>query len=163
MPDPVLSSHAHPMPHMPLPGISSLGPFVERQLGECRRSGTTLAVLSIRLEGFEIARRRYGDAVAERVLQAAWARLKHCIRASDLAVREEHTEFGVLLPGVSESVATMVQMRAINALSMPYWVGVRVDDVSARSGAAVYPDAGDTGEALLLAACQARWGCAARC
>lgn len=157
MPPLTLVSHGQPIAPAPLPGISSLAPLVERQLGECRRSGTTLAVLSIRLEGVDTLRQRCGDALAERVLQAAWARLKHCIRASDLAVREEQTDFGVLLPGAGESTAAAVRARAVGALSAPYWVGARVDDIAARSGAAVYPDAGETGEALLLAACHARW------
>src|SRR5688572_23745581 len=108
MPDLAPPQSEHPMWPGPLPAVSSLGLLLERQLSECRRSGTTFSLLWIRLEGLDAARCRCGDAVAERVLRAAWARLRRRIRATDHAVREEGAAFGVVLTGASQATAAAV-------------------------------------------------------
>ena len=137
------------------PEEGSLGLVAERQLAVCRRNDTGLALLLIRLDGLGPVQRQCGAAVAERVLQAAWLRLKQRIRGSDLPVREGRAALGVVLPGANEAVAEIVAARLAAQLSEPYCVGATTVRLSVSTGTAVYPHEGITGEALLMAAAMA--------
>jgi len=131
---------------------ATLGPMIDRQLAACRRNGTSLAVLSIGLGGLEIVKARYGQAMQDLVLQAAWNRLRSRLRASDLAVRTGSDEFGAVLLNAAQPAAAVVDARVTDELSAPYSLDTLVIEVSVRTGVAVYPQAGSTGEALLRCA-----------
>lgn len=139
-----------------LPNATRLGPTIDRQLAACRRNGTTLAVLSIALGGVEIVKARHGQATQDRVLDAAWNRLRSLLRTSDLAMHTAADEFEVVLLNAGQAAAAIVSARVIDALSAPYELHTPALTVSVRTGAAVYPPAGSTGAALLRCARQAR-------
>jgi diguanylate cyclase (GGDEF)-like protein len=139
-----------------LPNRAPLGPTVDRQLGACRRNGKSLAVLSISLDSLEAVKQRYGHAVQNQVLHAAWKRLRSRLRASDLAVRVGSDEFGAILLEAAGPAAAVVDARLTDLLSEPYRIGALEIGISVCTGVAVYPQAGSTGEALAGAATHAR-------
>jgi diguanylate cyclase (GGDEF)-like protein len=146
---PRAGAEASAVPVAALPNRALLGPIVDRQLAVCRRNGASLVVLSI---GFESLAQRYGSAVETQVLHAAWNRLKNHLRGSDIAVRVGGHEFGAVLLNAAEPTAVIVDARLSAVLSQPYGIGALEVVLSARMGAAVYPQAGSTGEALAVAA-----------
>ena len=152
---PRTSLDAGSTPAAGLPKCEPLGPIVDRQLAACRRNGTSLAVVSIGLEGFEAIEPHYRHAVENQVLYAAWNRLKSRLRATDLAVRVGPAEFAAILLDVAQQTTAIVDARLVDALSQPYGIGTLEIVMSARSGSAVYPLGGTTGEALAGAAREA--------
>ncbi len=155
-PGPAGQARAEPAAALPPPAALGLG--VERQLAACRRNGTTLSVLSLRLAGLEAVRLQHGDAVESQVRHAAWTRLQSRLRGKDLAVHVGHDEFGAVLLGATRPVAELVGARVAEALVEPYCIGALEIVISVRRGAASYPHAGSNGEALARAAAQSRGG-----
>ena len=147
---------ARDAPAAALPPPASLGLSVERQLAACRRNGTLLSVLSLHLIGFDAVVRRHGDAVESQVRHAAWTRLLSHLRGPDLAVHVGHDEFGAVLHGAAGPVAELVSARVAKALSAPYCIGALEIMISVRRGAASYPHAGSSGEALARIAALSR-------
>ena len=139
-----------------LPRCESLGPIVDRQLAACRRNGTSLAVIVISLGGLESIEPHFRHAVENQLLYAAWNRLRGHLRTTDLSVRVGATEFAAILPDAAGVAAEIVEARLMDSLTQPYGIGALEIVMSARAGAAVYPHAGATGEALTSAARQAR-------
>ena len=150
------SAKASAVPATGLPDGTPFGPVVDRELAACRRSGTPLVVLSIELAGLESVTQRHGQAVEHQVLQAAWNRFRNHLRGSDRAVRVGGAEFGAVLLDASGLAAAIVDARLSSSLSQPYGIGALEIVISARIGAAVYPQTAATGEALVVAATQAR-------
>jgi diguanylate cyclase (GGDEF)-like protein len=144
------------VPATGLPACAPLGPVIDRELAMCRRNGSSLVVMSIGLDHFESVGQRHGDEVATQVLQALWNRFRNHLRGSDLAVRVGPSEFGAVLVNAGWPAAAIVDARLSDALTQPYGIGPLEIVVSARTGAAVYPRAGSSGDALLNAAIQAR-------
>lgn len=139
-----------------LPRGTPFAPLVDRQLAECRRGGTTLAVLSIGFDGLEEVGQRHGHAIESQLQHAMWNRLRSRLRASDLAVCIGAGEFGAILVNAAGMAAAIVDARVSEALSQPYGIGTLEIAVRARTGVAVYPQAGSTGEGLVAAALRAR-------
>jgi diguanylate cyclase (GGDEF)-like protein len=139
-----------------LPACAPLGPVIDRELAMCRRNGSSLVVVSIVLDDFESVAQRHGDEVAAQVLQALWNRLRNHLRGSDLAMRVGASEFGAVLLNAAWPAAAIVEARVSDAIMQPYGIGTLEILLAARTGAAVYPRAGSSGEALIAAAVQAR-------
>ena len=150
------SAKASAVPATDLPDGTPLGPVVDRELAACRRSGAPLVVLSIELAGLEFVAQQHGQAVEHQVLQAVWNRLRNHLRASDRALRVGGAEFGAILLNAAGLAAAIVDARLSRSLSQPYGIGTLEIVISARTGFAVYPQTGTTGEALVGAATQAR-------
>ena len=146
------ADEASPVPAGGLPNCLALGPVVERQLAACRRNGTTLALVSMRLRGLEAVRQRHGEAIANEVLHAAWNRLRSRLRGSDVAVPGTNDEFGAILLNSGEPAAALVDARLADALGAPYGIGALQVVISVHTGVAVYPEAGRTADALVDAA-----------
>jgi diguanylate cyclase (GGDEF)-like protein len=159
---PRTSSDAGSVPAAGLPKCEPLGPIVDRQLAACRRNGTSLALVVISLDGLDAIEPHYRHAVENQMLFAAWNRLKSRLRATDLPVRVGPSEFAAVLLDVAEQTTPIIDARLIDALSQPYGIGALEIVMSARSGAAVYPHAGATGDALAVSARQAMATKAAR-
>jgi diguanylate cyclase (GGDEF)-like protein len=138
-----------------LPKCEPLGPIVDRQLAVCRRNGTSLAVILIGLDGFESIEPQYRHAVENQLLYAVWNRLRGHLRATDLPVRVGPTEFAAILLDAAVPTAGLVDTRLIDSLSQPYGFGALEIVISARTGVAVYPQAGTSGDALAKAAREA--------
>ena len=153
---PRTSAEAGSAPTAGLPKCEPLGPIVDRQLAVCRRNGTSLAVIVIGLEGLESIEPQYRHTVENQLLYAVWNRLRGHLRATDLPVRLGAAEFGAILVDAAGPTAAIVDARLIDSLSQPYGIGALEIVISARTGTAVYPQAGTSGEALAGAAELAR-------
>jgi GGDEF domain-containing protein len=147
---------ARDTPVAALPPPAPLGLSVERQLAACRRNGTILSLLSLRLDGLDAVMLRHGAAVESQVRHAAWTRLQSRLRGPDIAVHVGHDEFGAVLAGAAGPVAELIGARVAVALSEPYCIGALEIAMSVRWGCASYPDAGGSGDALARAAAQNR-------
>ncbi|MGH8895243.1 MAG: putative bifunctional diguanylate cyclase/phosphodiesterase, partial [Actinomycetes bacterium] len=75
---------------------------VEQAVIRAQRSGATLAVLFLDLDGFKGVNDRFGHAEGDELLKAVAERLLGCVRAEDSVARLGGDEFAVLVEGVDD-------------------------------------------------------------
>ena len=102
--------------HDAMTGLLSRSGFdarLEEVLVRVRRGAGRAALLAIDLDGFKAVNDTYGHAAGDDVIREIGARLRDSVRLTDAAVRRGGDEFGVLLAGVSDSVAAETLARRI--------------------------------------------------
>ena len=120
-----------------------------RAVGAAERSRRSLAVLFVDLDGFSDVNDSAGHAMGDELLVQAAARLRNCVRKSDIVARLGGDEFAVVLPEVLDAAdAAKAARKIIEALSAPFQVGANVF-ISAGVGIALYPGDGTSAEELL--------------
>ncbi len=91
---------SHQASHDPLTGLGNRALFVDRldhAIARAVRSGSTLAVLFLDMDGFKMINDCQGHAAGDRVLRQFAQTLNGCLRGSDTAARLGGDEFGVLI------------------------------------------------------------------
>lgn len=121
-------------------------------LARASRFGTTVALLFIDLDHLGV---RVGDAVADKVHTQVAARLKACLRGTDLTAQLEGDEFVIVCEDLAASGdVDIVAARITAALLAPVRVGDVLVDLRATVGTATSAGADEPG-ALLVAADEA--------
>ncbi len=117
---------------------------------QAKRSGTLLAVMFIDLDRFKSVNDNLGHAAGDQLLQAVAARLTKCLREGDTVARLGGDEFTLLLPLIGHREAAENAARKVLAiLNQPFRIGQQEYVTSASVGIALYPDDGDTVDALI--------------
>ena len=120
-----------------------------RAVGAAERNRRSLAVLFVDLDGFSDVNDSAGHAAGDELLVQAAARLRNCVRKSDIVARLGGDEFAVVLPEVRDAAdAARAARKIVEALSAPFQVGANVF-LSAGVGVALYPSDGASAEELL--------------
>jgi diguanylate cyclase (GGDEF)-like protein/hemerythrin-like metal-binding protein len=122
-----------------------------QQLARARRAQSRLALLFIDLDRFKPINDELGHDVGDWLLQAVAQRIQACLRASDTAARMGGDEFVVLVPDIQTTeAATEVGAKIRRELERDFVTpkGL-VLQISSSIGVAIYPDHGDSEEALL--------------
>lgn len=119
-------------------------------VAQAKRQGTMLAVMFIDLDRFKSINDDLGHAAGDQLLQAVAARLAKCLRQGDTVARLGGDEFTLLLPNiVQRDDAENAASKVLAVLSQPFRVGQQEHSTGASIGIAVYPDDGDTIDALI--------------
>jgi diguanylate cyclase (GGDEF)-like protein/PAS domain S-box-containing protein len=127
---------------------------VEHALERARRDGTRLALLMLDLDRFKDVNDSFGHLMGDALLRDVAERLIRRVRNADTVSRLGGDEFTVLLETIDDPAeAARVAEDLIHALNEPFRLpnGNEVV-VGATLGIAVFPDHGDTEEALLQGA-----------
>jgi diguanylate cyclase (GGDEF)-like protein len=93
----------------PLTGLSNGRAFMEAapaQMEVCRRQGWPLVFAYVDLDNFKQVNDEYGHRKGDEALRLAASTMRSELRRSDLLARFGGDEFVLLLPNVSESIAT---------------------------------------------------------
>jgi diguanylate cyclase (GGDEF)-like protein len=115
-----------------------------------KRRRRALAVLFVDLDGFSDVNDSLGHTAGDAVLVQSAARLRACLRKSDVVARLGGDEFALVLPELREPAdAAVVAQHAIKALAAPYELAEGTVHVSANVGVALYPGDGANAEELL--------------
>jgi diguanylate cyclase (GGDEF)-like protein len=127
--------------------------FARRTLGYARRYGQTLAVLSINLDHFDRVNENLGHAVGDKLLESVARRVRACVRGSDIVARLGGDDFAVLLTSLSTRAdAALVARKIQESVTRPHEAASGEVLVTPSIGVAVFPDDGETPDALLRSA-----------
>jgi len=112
--------------------------------------GARAAVLHIDLDHFTAVNDQYGNAVGDKVLKQAAARLIGTTRGTDVLARLGADEFALLLrPILRPADAAAIADRIVKAMEVPFAVGGRQVSIGASIGIAMAPQDGETADALM--------------
>lgn len=114
------------------------------------RSGDTIALLFVDLDGFKDINDRYGHGTGDLVLQETARRMRGLVRESDTVGRFGGDEFTVLLANTTQPIhADRIAEKILSALSQPIVVAGRRLTIGASIGISLLPgDATNTEELL---------------
>ena len=136
-----------------LPNRALFSDRLELAIAQAQRAERQLAVMFLDLDRFKVVNDTLGHTTGDRLLRAVSARLKGCIRRGDTLARFGGDEFCLLLPEVrsSEDVEGIAQ-KILDRLETPFLVDEHELFVGASIGIAMYPETGDSAEAMVRAA-----------
>lgn len=120
--------------------------LADRQQGQ-------LALLFIDLDGFKNVNDTFGHAVGDQLLVQVAARLRGCVRASDMVGRLGGDEFVLLLTdNPNAEQAEQIADKVIGAISQPYDVPNAHPVLGTSIGIALYPTHAKAADQLLIVA-----------
>ena len=147
--------------HDPLTGLPNRLSMHERfqlALELAKRSRKTLAVMMVDLNGFKAVNDTRGHAAGDAVLVAVTARLRTSVRGSDTVARYGGDEFVVLASDIERrDDAALIAEKIADMIGLSFPLPGGPASISASIGIALYPEDGQSTEALLAAADQAMY------
>lgn len=139
-----------------LTGLPNRVPFqdrLERLLTEAKHNEQRLAVAFLDLNGFKTINDSLGHRIGDRVLQEIAVRLRDSLRVKDTVARFGGDEFVFIINDImSPDDARRRADRLVQSLDMPLQLDDRKLHVTASVGLSVYPDDGESADALIQAA-----------
>jgi diguanylate cyclase (GGDEF)-like protein len=122
------------------------------------RTGGSLAVMYIDLDGFKQLNDTYGHGVGDSALQQAAARMRSVLRKHEAAGRVGGDEFALLVTSFEDQEQLgHIARRVLTALRDPLGNSETKVRISASIGIAIYPQHGETPQELLEHADQAMY------
>jgi diguanylate cyclase (GGDEF)-like protein len=136
-----------------LPNRRLLSDRLKLGLARAHRHQWKLGILLLDIDDFKTVNDNHGHAAGDEVLRQLSRRLRWFVREGDTVARLGGDEFVALLEGLgAERDAVRVAEQLIEILAAPYELEGQSLVLAASVGWAVFPDHGDTAEALLDAA-----------
>ena len=133
-----------------LPNRRLLADRLDQAVRNASRNGHRVGLLLIDLDGFKRVNDRHGHAAGDRVLEAVASRLRETVRDADTVARMGGDEFVVLLPEISDTRDAVTVAEKIHAIiNEPIADGHHTHAVGSSIGISIFPDHGDSAEALL--------------
>lgn len=117
-------AHTDALTHLPNRRAWEVG--LERDLARATRTGEPLTVALIDIDSFKEINDVHGHPAGDSLLTQVARRWSGALRKDDLLARIGGDEFGVLLPGCSESDADVVVERLYQRVPMPHSFSVGV-------------------------------------
>lgn len=136
-----------------LPNRALLADRVTQAIAQADRAGHSMALMFVDLDNFKHINDSLGHIVGDRLLCEVSNRLKQCVRRSDTVARLGGDEFVICVTGLENgSQAAALAQKVLAALEQPLAIDAMDLHTSGSIGIGVYPDDGDSVEALMRAA-----------
>ena len=91
--------------------------MLKRRVTESHRFGLPISILYLKIEGYDIISRKYGNAISRQMVEAAMPALEKTLREMDVLAKLEHGEFVAMLPGSTVGEATRLAKRMDSAVA----------------------------------------------
>jgi diguanylate cyclase (GGDEF)-like protein/PAS domain S-box-containing protein len=118
-------------------------------LAHAKRQVSTLAVMFLDLDRFKYINDTLGHSLGDELLKVIAARLRATLREEDTVARMGGDEFTVLLTDVEAEDAAKIAQKLLDAVTYPTYVDGHELFLTTSIGIAMYPNDGDSAEALL--------------
>ena len=133
-----------------LPNRALLKDRLSLAITHARRNKRKLAAMFLDLDRFKVVNDTLGHSMGDRLLKAVANRLQSCLRKGDTLSRFGGDEFTLLLPEVrTRDDVVVIAEKILDRLNQPFIIDGHELFVGASIGIAMYPEAGDSGEALI--------------
>lgn len=133
-----------------LPNRALLAERIQHAIHVSKRSGLSFAVLFMDLDGFKAINDSLGHSVGDGLLIAVGQRIRACIRSEDMVSRIGGDEFVAVMGNLaSPEVVENLAENILSVLRQDFRVDEATLRVTSSIGIAVYPNSGDTVEALM--------------
>ena len=132
-----------------LPNRALFNEQLRRRVDDARRTGESLAVLLLDLNGFKEVNDTLGHAVGDQLLQAIAGRLASYLPERSLVARLGGDEFAVLVYPATPRYAATVAETVASCLQPPITIDSMTVQASASTGIALYPVDGDSLSSLM--------------
>ncbi|WP_170130648.1 GGDEF/EAL domain-containing response regulator [Sphaerotilus hippei] len=134
-----------------LPNRLMLRDRLDQAIAHARRMQERVGVLWLDLDHFKFVNDSYGHPVGDGLLVALSTRLRETMRRSDTVARLGGDEFVVLLPGIHRACdASAAAQKVLDALAPPFEIDGHLLHASTSVGVSLFPEDGDSSEALLM-------------
>ena len=131
----------------------SLDKHLDTLIDEARKAASIFGFIYIDLDEFKQINDVYGHHVGDRYLQEVAVRMKRQLRSHDLLARQGGDEFAALVPQVrTRAEVEEIASRLEHSLDEPFHIEGFTVMGSASIGIALYPENGETRDALLNSA-----------
>ena len=141
-----------------LPNRVLLADRMQQAMLHNQRSGLTLAVVFLDLDGFKAVNDQYGHGIGDRLLITLSQRMKAALREGDTLARIGGDEFVVVLTNLKQAAdCEPLLVRLLQAAAEPVQLDEHRLEVSASIGVTLYPQDGVDAEQLLRHADQAMY------
>lgn len=133
-----------------LPNRSYFLNHLDEDVKRADRSGLSIAVLFIDLDGFKEVNDQHGHDAGDRLLQQVAQRIGRCVRGTDTVARLGGDEFTVILTDVNKGLHVEVLVKEmLNALAKPFTILGKEIQISASIGITLFPQDASAPDALL--------------
>ncbi|GEM_PF-661783 len=140
-----------------LPNRRLLIEWLRKALARATRSGGSVAVLFIDLDGFKNVNDKFGHEAGDAALRAVTRRFTRTLRAQDTVARFGGDEFAVVVNDQSRADLERLAQRLTKTFKAPLRNDLPANALGASIGIAMYPQHGKTLNALLRAADRAMY------
>jgi diguanylate cyclase (GGDEF)-like protein/PAS domain S-box-containing protein len=133
-----------------LPNRNPLHNILEQGIARAGRMGYFLTVVFVDLDNFKLINDSLGHAAGDALLVEVAARLRSCLRVSDIVVRQGGDEFVLVLNDHyrTSSIISLLE-RVLTEVGMPVMLSEREYQIGASLGAALFPQDGSDAQTLL--------------
>jgi len=140
--------------HDPLTGLlncTELHNRLTQTLASVQRHEDKLALMFLDLDRFKLINDSLGHRIGDLLLQEVSERLRKSVRSNDILARLGGDEFILILTDINliDDVARIAQ-KTIETLTHPFALEGNDIVITASMGISIYPDDGDTSQALLM-------------
>jgi diguanylate cyclase (GGDEF)-like protein/PAS domain S-box-containing protein len=147
---------SHQVQHDPLTGFANRSLLVDQladAVARAQHNSTLVAVLLLDIDRFADVNRSLGPTLADRLLEAIPARIRNCVRRSDLLARAGDDEFAIIQQDLEniDGVAALAE-KLVGVFSEPFAFESIAINVTASVGVAVYPLDGEHPDPLITKA-----------
>lgn len=133
-----------------LPDKVLLNDRIDSAIAQSKRSSTNFALMFLDLDGFKEVNDTHGHSMGDTLLHAIGARIKGCIREVDTLARVGGDEFMLLISQIDDcDGVSKIAEKIICEIQKPYNLMGSELTLSASIGIAMYPDDGDSRDALI--------------
>ncbi|MEP6945448.1 MAG: diguanylate cyclase [Acidobacteriota bacterium] len=143
-----------------LPNARSLQMHFEKEIGRAARTGSSIQVLVMDLDGFKAVNDTFGHKVGDEMLREVGKVIGEQLRDYDFLSRYGGDEFVAVIPEADHDMVADLCARiekAVCEFRLPIVDADRFASVGVSLGSASYPQAGDTFDQMIVAADKAMY------